>query len=147
MVFVLDTDHISSFQRNHQPLLQRLNCIESSELSITVISVVEILEGCLSKIKQEITKIKGKKNRLESGSSIDKYYALLISSIEFFSKIRVLDFGAGASRKHQEIKGLNIGDQDLRIAAIVLSVDGILLTRNKRHFGKVPGLKFEDWTL
>jgi predicted nucleic acid-binding protein len=36
---------------------------------------------------------------------------------------------------------------DMRIAAIALSVDGIVVTRNQKDFEKVPNLKIEDWTL
>lgn len=38
------------------------------------------------------------------------------------------------------------GTQDLKIAAIVLSVNGILVTRNQRDFARIPGLVIEDWT-
>jgi tRNA(fMet)-specific endonuclease VapC len=35
---------------------------------------------------------------------------------------------------------------DLEIAAIVRVEDATLLSRNQADFGKVPGLKVEDWT-
>ncbi|MHC5722085.1 MAG: type II toxin-antitoxin system VapC family toxin, partial [Nostoc sp.] len=31
--------------------------------------------------------------------------------------------------------------------AITLSVNGILVTRNRNDFEKVPNLRFEDWTI
>ncbi len=39
----------------------------------------------------------------------------------------------------------NIGTHDLRIAAIVLSVNGILITSNRRDFDEVSGRIIEDW--
>ncbi len=36
---------------------------------------------------------------------------------------------------------------DLKIAAIVLTHDATLLSKNLSDFRKVPGLKVADWTL
>ena len=42
---------------------------------------------------------------------------------------------------------LRIGTMDLKIAAIVLSHQATLLSRNLVDFSQVPGLSIEDWTL
>src|SRR3990172_4756693 len=39
---------------------------------------------------------------------------------------------------------VRIGTMDLKIAAIVISLDATLLSRNRRDFAKVSGLKIED---
>jgi tRNA(fMet)-specific endonuclease VapC len=40
---------------------------------------------------------------------------------------------------------IRISTLDLRIAAIVLAVDGVLVTRNLTDFQQVPSLAIEDW--
>jgi predicted nucleic acid-binding protein len=44
-------------------------------------------------------------------------------------------------RKSPERAGNAIGMADSLIAGIVISNGGILLTRNRRHFDRIPGLK------
>ena len=41
---------------------------------------------------------------------------------------------------------VRVSTMDLRIAAIALSQNLILLTRNTQDFGRVPGLQTENWT-
>jgi tRNA(fMet)-specific endonuclease VapC len=52
-----------------------------------------------------------------------------------------------ADIRHQlEVKGQLIGPNDLQIAAICLANDLTLVSTNTGEFGRVPGLKVEDWT-
>ncbi len=48
---------------------------------------------------------------------------------------------AAAVRRRLESRGEGIGMADSLIAGIVLTNDGLLLTRNRRHFERVEGLK------
>jgi tRNA(fMet)-specific endonuclease VapC len=43
-------------------------------------------------------------------------------------------------------QGVRTGTMDLRIASIALSHDFTVFTRNTVDFGKVIGLRVEDWT-
>ena len=70
-------------------------------------------------------------------------------SVTFQSKINVLPFTVAALTRLTDLRErkVRVGTQDLRIAAIVLSVNGILVTSNRRGFDQVSGLAIEDWNV
>ena len=51
----------------------------------------------------------------------------------------------GALRADLEGRGQQIGNNDLWIAAHALAVNLILVTNNAREFGRVKGLKVQNW--
>ena len=51
----------------------------------------------------------------------------------------------GRIRAALEAAGTLIGPYDLQIAAIALANDLTLITHNIREFGRVAGLRIEDW--
>lgn len=79
-------------------------------------------------------------------------YTKLWNTAEFLKTIRILNFDAAADACYKDLlsdRSLNQKrlQKDLRTAAIALSVNGIMVTRNHRDFSKVPNLKIEDWTV
>jgi tRNA(fMet)-specific endonuclease VapC len=70
----------------------------------------------------------------------------------FLFPFQVIPFCDTAARhyaiiRHElEKKGHPIGPNDLIIAAIVLARSGTLVTHNVREFGRIKGLRLEDWT-
>jgi tRNA(fMet)-specific endonuclease VapC len=63
----------------------------------------------------------------------------------------VLPFDTAAARRYGEVgaelerRGTPIGDADPRIAAIALVRGHTVVTGNRRHFQRVPGLQVENW--
>ncbi|MCU0570525.1 MAG: type II toxin-antitoxin system VapC family toxin [Oculatellaceae cyanobacterium Prado106] len=139
--YVLDTDHLSLYERRHPQVCDRIlrsrqNLTE--HLMVTVISVEEQYAGRLAQIRKASTS-----EALVAG------YRRLQLTYDLFFNLPVLQYDFNADQKFHEFRsmGIWIGTQDLRIASIVLAHEGILLTRNLRDFEKVPGLRIEDWSV
>jgi tRNA(fMet)-specific endonuclease VapC len=136
-LWILDTDHISLLQRGHPAVEQRIRSINLNDIAITIISVEEQLYGRLNRIR-----------RAKSPETLKTAYQALYETLEDFKATNVLEFNPTAISLYQELvnQKIRVGTQDLRIAAIALSVNGILVTRNQRDFAKVPNLVLEDWS-
>jgi tRNA(fMet)-specific endonuclease VapC len=71
-------------------------------------------------------------------------------TLTYFKKVNVLDFDENAYQIYRDLKKQltnKVGTKDLQIAAIALSVNGIIVTSNLKDFCKIPDLLIEDWTL
>lgn len=76
-------------------------------------------------------------------------YEILSRSLKDALFFTVVDFDRAASECFDRLsrQKVRLGVMDARIASIALSKELILLTRNKKDFEKVRGLRFEDWTI
>jgi tRNA(fMet)-specific endonuclease VapC len=75
-------------------------------------------------------------------------YQRLQALLRYFNEIPVLDYTDIAATRFEHLKRsrLRLGSMDLKIAAIALSKDGLLLSANLKDFQKLPDLRVEDWT-
>ncbi|SKB12355.1 conserved hypothetical protein [Planktothrix sp. PCC 11201] len=137
-LWVLDTDHITLFENQHPVVIQRVMETDPDEITVTIITVEEQMKGWLNAIQQS-----SQSNRLIWG------YKGLQDGLKFFQTIQVLDFDQDAYNCYIDLvrQKVRIGTRDLRIAATVISKNGILVTRNRQDFERVPGLSFEDWSI
>ena len=137
-LWILDTDHISLYQRGDLNVINRLSSANSKNLAVTVISLEEQMYGRLSEIKKATSAI-----------SLITAYSRLEITLDYFKSVQVLPFDQNAHTSFEDLirQKLRVGTQDLRIAAIALSVNGIVVTRNQKDFGKVPNLQVENWAV
>lgn len=137
-LWVLDTDHVSLFQQGHPLVNQRVNAVNLDEIAVTIITVEEQMYGRLNSIR-----------RADSPNALISAYARLATTLNYFRTVYLLDFDQDAGNCYAQLvrQRVRIGTQDLRIAAIVISRNGILVTRNRQDFARIPSLNFEDWTI
>ena len=136
--FVLDTDTLSLLERRHPEIVRRVAARQETELAITVISVEEQMRGRLAELKNARTL-----------TALAAAYLRLTETMGALKKLPLLTFTDTAAVRYGELfrLKLNVGKNDLRIAAIALENDAVVVTRNVRDFGRVPDLVIEDWTL
>jgi len=139
-IWIVDTDHVSLLLQGNKAVRYRAEQVFPN-LAITVITVQEIFNGWVVKI-----------NSSSESKDLVRLYTNLWTTLAYFKEVRILNFDAEADTCYQRLlrenKQLNKKrlQKDLRIAAITLSVNGVMVTRNKRDFSLVPGLVIEDWT-
>jgi tRNA(fMet)-specific endonuclease VapC len=130
--YCFDTDVISATIKPTPPLhlIRRLATVPPAEQFTTSITVAELIYGARRTGNETLTA------RVES----------VVRSAQ-----TVLPFDTVAARRfgelkaHLERRGEPLAEPDLRIAAIAVSRELTLVTRNVRHFRRVPGLLVENW--
>ena len=137
-LWILDTDHVSLLQTGHPLITQRIQSTAPNEIAVTIVTVEEQMYGRLNRIR-----------RAKSADELRLAYFNLNRTLAYFQTINILDFDEKAVDCYQELvnQKLRIGTQDLKIAAITLSREATVVTRNSRDFGKVPRLQIEDWSI
>jgi tRNA(fMet)-specific endonuclease VapC len=129
--YMLDTD-ISSFvmKRSHESVLKRLQKIPIGDVCISAITKSELMFG-----------VEVSPRRQQDQAALDAY----------LRHVTVLDYPGeaalhyGAIRAELRQRGKMIGANDLLIAAHARCVGVRLVTNNTREFGRIPGLKIENW--
>lgn len=142
MTYLLDTDHLSILQqqsgREYLALAARISRHPPTELALSVVSFHEQVLGCHTYI-----------SRARHEQDVVRGYAMLGRLLSDYAAVPVVPFDAAAASTFVSLlaRRVRVATMDLRIASIALSRGLILLTRNTRDFGQVPGLLSEDWTV
>jgi tRNA(fMet)-specific endonuclease VapC len=141
MRYLLDTDHLSVYQtrsgQSYFNLARRLANYSLSDFAISMITVQEQLLGAHAYV-----------NQAKRREDVVRGYRIMSQALKSLKIFEVLDFDDAASLVFEQfnVSKMQLGVMDARIAAIALSQNLTLLTRNQKDFNKVPGLQSQDWT-
>ncbi len=128
----IDTDIIIDYLKNERSVFDKVIALKDKEIPIftTTVNSFELYRGNL---------------RLSKKSQED--------AVELFlNNIRIFDFTLDASKKAADIfeqlqsQGEMIELTDIMIAAICILRNEKLLTRNVKHFSRIPELKLESFS-
>jgi tRNA(fMet)-specific endonuclease VapC len=136
-LYLFDTDILSLLHAGDPVVRARVDATPVSDYAIIGITVEEQLNGWLGFIRRAT-----RPDQIENG------YRELGLTVGFLSRFPMIPFLATAVTRFEALKRqkLNVRGNDLRIAAIALEAGAVVVTRNVRDFGRVPGLVVEDWS-
>jgi tRNA(fMet)-specific endonuclease VapC len=128
-MIIADSDVLIDSLRGREPAAARIALeLRTGYLATTVVNVFELLSG--AKTEKERAKVE------------QLLAALTIIPINDRSAQT-----AAAIRRDLESRGEGIGMADYLIGGICLDRSAILLTRNRDHFERIPGLKLGRLTI
>jgi tRNA(fMet)-specific endonuclease VapC len=141
-LWILDTDHVSLVLRSNSRVIAHLGLV-STQTSTTIITVQEILNGWVGELNQP---------NARREAILDRYHHLFLA-MELLKSLPILEFDRPAFDRYEALLVQNPNlrkrrlQKDVRIAAIALSRNATVVTRNRRDCEQVPGMKIEDWTV
>jgi len=125
MSYLVDSDWVADWLKGRQVAIDLLTALAPDGLAITIITLGEIYEGIYYGQNRQ---------RHKRGFRQFRRLVKVLPITERFAVIR------GELRQ----RGRIIGDPDLLIGATALEHDLTLVTRNRRHFQEIPGLKLYE---
>jgi tRNA(fMet)-specific endonuclease VapC len=128
--FVLDTNTCIYALKLQGRVIERLRDHTPDDLGLTIITVAELWFGAHKSARPAVA-------RREMDAFLEPFEVLPFDHEAADAYARV--------RFELERTGRPIGERDLLIASIALARGLTVVTHNLSEFGRVPGLRTEDW--
>jgi tRNA(fMet)-specific endonuclease VapC len=130
--YCFDTDIISATLKPRPPLhlLRRLATIPAQHQFVTAITVGELVYGA---------------HRVDRPQLTSKIELVLRQAQTVLPFDTTAASTYGSLRVQLERAGTPLAEPDLRIASIAVARGLVLVSRNIRHFQRIPGLVVENW--
>jgi len=126
---LLDTDTCIAILRGNEAVIGR-RAKTNDEVATTWINAAELHYGAAKSVAPE-------KNRALVMSLLGTLSVLGLDA----ASVRIF----GEAKAMLERKGQRLADADLLIGAIAAARKATVVTGNKLHYGRIPGVTIEDW--
>lgn len=138
-MIAFDADVLTEILAGHVEVVARASSIPATQQAIPIIVVEELIRGRLNAVRQA-----------ESGNwklSLPRAYELLEETMAAVRVFQVLAYTPSADELYRSWRASKVrgGTHDLRIAATCIVHSAKLVTRNRRDFESLPGLKLDVW--
>ncbi len=128
--YLLDTNIISDLMRSPSGVVsRRIADVGEDSICTSIIVAAELRFGATK----------------SASASLIERVELILSAIDTLPLEPPADRHYAAIRWTLSQQGALIGPNDLLIAAHALALELTVVTANEREFGRVPGLKVENW--
>lgn len=131
MSYLLDTTILIDLLRQKQSAWEFIDGHEKDQIFTSSICEAEVWEG----VHRE------KENFIKRKEALEKLLSSFYEILNCDSESALI---AGKIRANLGVKGEMIGDMDILIAATALNHNCILVTKNPKHFQRVPDLQVEN---
>ena len=129
-MYLLDTDTVIYSLKGHPIVIGNLSLHVDDPLGVSAITLMELYYGAFKSQQPtaNLAKVRGVENAL-------RVWDVQADGAEVF----------GMLKAQLEREGERLDDFDLAIAACALTHNLILVTNNIEHFGRIQGLRIENW--
>lgn len=127
--YLVDTDWAVYYLRGREPYVTRLREYQKKGLSVSVVSLAELYEGVFRAAERQ-----------EREKALEDFLAGLTVVDVTHEVARTF----GRLRAWLRSQGVTVPDLDLLIGSTAVCYDLVLLTDNRRHYEKVPGIELAE---
>lgn len=138
-MIAFDSDILSDLFRGVAAIQARFATISPDDQYVPVVVAEELLRGRLETIRRAQSP--------QGKLSLPIAYTFFEATLKGIHRFQLLSYTSVADSHFRLFRAakLRVGTQDLRIAAIAVAHDAQLVTRNRRDYEQIPGLKLDVW--
>lgn len=127
--YLVDTDWAVYYLRGREPYVTRLKIYREEGLGVSVVSLAELYDG--------VFRAPDRRNK-------EKTLNDFLAGLVVLDLTRDVARTFGRLRAELRSKGITVADMDLLIGSTAVYYGLVILTDNRRHYEKIPGIRLVE---